>query len=315
MGREADDLPTPSERQLLRSSSSISYVFQKFTRSEREEALKCEGVGAAAFLIRDAVLGEDNTLTGFYDPYEHPERELRNLISVVCRRLVSSELLLKVEYFFIWMLIILTFVEPPIWCQNGDPSGEMSCEALLSLQGIAAGEENPSADVVLYYPNSKSMLLTYAQSCLVEWLCLLVIGLFMLFRLGRDGMLFRYYFRPGTTGTVHSIQVICYILMVLGLSTSYRTYQQYFRGIFLATSLPTVVRDVKVLVQMLPEVFNALALLAVFITFYAWFGCVMFVGTPEGDTFFPNIVEAWWTLWIMVTVSYTLTPAGSRRLD
>jgi two pore calcium channel protein len=46
---------------------------------------------------------------------------------------------------------------------------------------------------------------------------------------------------------------------------------------------------------MMPEILNVLALLAVFITFYAWFGCVMFVDTPEGEEFFPSLVEAWWS--------------------
>jgi amino acid transporter len=93
-----------------------------------------------------------------------------------------------------------------------------------------------------------------------------------LFSISSDGMLPRYYFRSGPIGKVHVIQVVTYALLAFGLATSYRTYQPYFRGVFLATSLPTVVRDVKVLWQMLPELLNVLALLAVFITFYAWFG-------------------------------------------
>lgn len=183
--REEGQIPTPSERALLRTSSSISsYIFQKFTQSERQEALKCEGVGAAAFLIRDAVLGEDNTLTGFYDPYDNPDYEIRNVVSVVCRRLVSYPPLMRVETAFVWLLIFLTFIEPPVWCQDGHLEG--SCESLLSMQGIPAGqEEDPDAVSVLYYPNSKSMLLTLNQSRVVEWVCLGVIGLFMLFRFGR----------------------------------------------------------------------------------------------------------------------------------
>jgi two pore calcium channel protein len=37
--------------------------------------------------------------------------------------------------------------------------------------------------------------------------------------------------------------------------------------------------------------------------FYAWFGVVMFVDSPEGDQLFPNLVEGLWTLWICVTTA------------
>jgi hypothetical protein len=182
--REEGQIPTPSERALLRTSSSISYIFQKFTQSERQEALKCEGVGAAAFLIRDAVLGEDNTLTGFYDPYDNPGSDFRNLISVICRRLVSYPPLMRLESAFVWLLIVLTFIEPPVWCRSGNSKD--GCESLLTLEGTPAGQEDdPSAESVLYYPNSKSVLLTLNQSRVVECVCLGVIGLFILFRFGR----------------------------------------------------------------------------------------------------------------------------------
>ena len=116
-------------------------------------------------------------------------------------------------------------------------------------------------------------------------------------------MSFEHYFREGRFRFLRAGQVICYFLLVAGLATRYRVYQPYLRGILLASHQPTVIRDVKVLIQMLPEVFNVLVLLAVFITFYAWFGCVMFVDTDEGDQHFPNLIEAWWTLWICVTTA------------
>jgi two pore calcium channel protein, plant len=36
---------------------------------------------------------------------------------------------------------------------------------------------------------------------------------------------------------------------------------------------------------------------------YAWFGCVLFVGTPEGDEHFSSLVESLWTLWICITTA------------
>ena len=59
------NVPSSETKPLLRSSSSLSHIFNTFTRSERrQEALKQDGVGGAAFLIRDAVLGLKNQSAG-----------------------------------------------------------------------------------------------------------------------------------------------------------------------------------------------------------------------------------------------------------
>ena len=112
-----------------------------------------------------------------------------------------------------------------------------------------------------------------------------------------------HFFRQGRVRYLRIGQLTCYLLLILGLVMSKRVYRPYLRGFLLASQQVTVVRDVGVLIQMFPEVLNVLALLFVFITFYAWFGCVMFVDTPEGDENFPNLIDAWWTLWICVTTA------------
>lgn len=50
--------------QLSRSESSVAQMFKRLTRSERATALSKEGVGRAAFLIRDAVLGSFDPSAG-----------------------------------------------------------------------------------------------------------------------------------------------------------------------------------------------------------------------------------------------------------
>ena len=58
-------------RFLHRHVSSFRRVLESFSKSEREEALRIEGVGPAAFLIRDAVLGEvENPAEGPYGDAE-----------------------------------------------------------------------------------------------------------------------------------------------------------------------------------------------------------------------------------------------------
>eukprot|EP00977_Amphora_coffeiformis_P023097 scaffold12184_cov164-Amphora_coffeaeformis.AAC.4 len=180
-----DDDPTPSTRMsLLRSSSSLSDVFHALTKSEREEALKKEGVGGAAFLIRDAVLGDADASAGSYDPYAHPDSVLRNLFAIICRRLINYQPLVRIQLAAVWMLVVLTFIEPPVWCQRWDPDDEEGCVHLLTRTGIAMGEDETSSPV-LYYPNTKSMLLTTHQAFIVECTCLLIVLFFSLLRFGR----------------------------------------------------------------------------------------------------------------------------------
>ena len=116
-------------------------------------------------------------------------------------------------------------------------------------------------------------------------------------------MSFEHHFREGRIRLLRISQLTVYFLLILGLVMRNRTYQPYLRGLLLVSYQNSVVRDLRVLIQMLPEVFNVLALLFIFITFYAWFGCVMFVDTPQGDEAFPNLIDAWWTLWICITTA------------
>jgi hypothetical protein len=82
----------------------------------------------------------------------------------------------------------------------------------------------------------------------------------------------------------------------VGLLADYRPHHPVTRLVLLATFLPGCQRDLKVLINMLPEIFNVLALLTIMITFYAWFGAVMFVDTVEGSQHFSSLVESMWTL-------------------
>lgn len=215
---EEDEDPTPSTRRMLfHSNSSLSGVFEALTKSERQEALKKEGVGGAAFLIRDAILGDSHASVGTcihvpvhslyarvamllipqtwlydllgdagtYDPYGNPEHVFRNLVSIICRRLINYTPFLRIQFAALWMLVFLTFIEPPVWCQRWDPDDAEGCLHLLTKTGVALGEDDETAEPVLYYPNTRSMFLTTHQSFLVECVCLAVVAFFSLLRFGR----------------------------------------------------------------------------------------------------------------------------------
>jgi hypothetical protein len=303
--------PNNSLRSSISSSISRSFL-NRYTQSnsQRERALAREGVGAAAFLIRDAVLGEmesHDPAHGVYDPYQHPERKLRNNISIASRRLTSYRPLLHFMRFVTWTLVLLTFIEPPAWCRqkgiNDDHTTLAGCPAYFAAEGIPASNSN-STDTksVSYYPSSGALFITGTQSIRIEAVCLAFMSLFLLLHLGRDGMSLKRYFRAGHSGVNRTVQFVSLILLTVGLLADYRPHHPVTRLVLLATILPGCRRDLQILIHMLPEITNVLALLTIMITFYAWFGTVMFVDTVEGSQHFSSLVESMWTL----VCTYTL---------
>jgi hypothetical protein len=208
---------------LKRKSSSF---YQELTRSEREVALKRPGVGRAAFLIRDAILGEvENPAKGAYNPYANEEAEFPNVVSVICRRICAMRSYRHVLHITVWILVLLSLFEPPSWCRsfdrvltnNSNSTSSLDgddglhdnfyCAQILSLSGPPAGDLD-SAEPVQYYPNFGAMLLTRYQGLIVETFCVLMIVVFILLRIGRDGISITRYLRPGPAQAERIIEIV-----------------------------------------------------------------------------------------------------------
>jgi two pore calcium channel protein len=303
-----------SFRRLESSASSIRSFIHHLTHSERDRVAQEKGIGAAAFLVRDAVLGQvENPAEGAYDPYANPEEPWRNTVAIVCGRLCAYRPLLSLLYSVAWMMVTLTFLEPPHWCRtlygtdSDDDGGGLStssspgCHALFAMEGTPA--DKSSLDPVQLYPNSKSTVLTIATATIAESICVAIVAIFLLMRIGRDGFSLKRYLRPGTAQISRVVQLLCVIFLVIGLLTGVTMHHPYVRLAILLSLSPAAQRDIGVLVKMLPEVMNILLILGVFMVFYAWFGTVMFVGTEEGSMHFSSLIESMWTLWICVTTA------------
>jgi hypothetical protein len=299
---------------LLQSSSSIWNRYT-VTTSERQRALQKPGVGAAAFLIRGAVLGQvENPAEGAYDPYDKPNEAFKNTTAVVCGRACANRWLVRVLTATAWILVLTSFVEPPHWCCDKGTDAQQSatqyegCLAYFAAEGIPAvsnttlevngnndNRDYVSATTVQYYPNSSSVLLTGTQSNYVEAACVAIIGIFLLLRYGRDGLSIARYLRPGSSRWPRITQLICMVFLVGGLIANYKPHHPLIRLILLASVLPATQRDLHVLVNMIPKVLDVLALLFVLMVFYAWFGAVIFVDTAQGADSFSSFLEAMWT--------------------
>lgn len=267
--------------------------------SSRDRALYKDGVGQAAFLIRDAVLGFniENPSQGSYDPYtvKTADYKLRNAVSIFCHRVCSYRYIVQLFHFICWLLLFLTFLEVPAWCEDGDgeeDNGAVSnCKALLTARGIPAGNNQTDKEVE-YYPNSFSVFLTSRETKWIEGTCVALIGLFVLLRVGRDGMRLSTYLRKGTSQINRIVQLVCLSSLVLGLVTHFTLHHPYARlGIVMSLNQADYQRDMGTLFRLLPIVGRILLLLGLIILFYAWFGTVMFLGTEEGESAFPSLIE------------------------
>lgn len=190
-------------RRLLHPFRSASSYLEHFTQSERARALQQPGVGKAAFLIRDAIVGStENPSEGAFNPYENPGSPLRNTISIICRRIGAKRSFRRCIYLVVWVLVALSFFEPPAWCFDipgleKSEEGKVNvgqCAAIMDLRGPPA--DDPKSDQeVQYYPNATVLLLTRRQAIIYESICLFLLGVYILMLIGRDGCHPGIYFR------------------------------------------------------------------------------------------------------------------------
>jgi hypothetical protein len=215
---------------------------------DREHALKSLGIGPAAHLIRDAVLGERSP-EDWFDPYADPEQPFRNFLSLLCSRLIASRRTARLLRATAWMLALLSFVDPPSWCQKNtdlalvqdatDVDDFGTCGVILNARGTAIdGTEN-----VQLYPNSSSMWLTPTQSQLTEAFCLGIICFFLFLEFGADGLNLRRFFQAGRVGQVRIFRLFMIFVLVAALCVGNTAYSPFFRLMLLGTYLKSFQKE------------------------------------------------------------------------
>lgn len=217
-----DDSTRSISRVLMRSASA--YV-ENFTKSERDRALRKPGVGEAAFLICDAVLGSvDNPAEGAYNPYQNPGDYWHNAISISCRRICSLSWVRWLHYTCIWMMVLLSFIEPPAWCFNTpglpdyhDKFTAGYCPRIMELYGPPADDPDSVVDVQ-YYPNATVFLLDRHQAIIAEYVLIAFLILVVLLRIGRDGMSLKRYLRQGLAVRSRAVEIVAIACLLLSLT-------------------------------------------------------------------------------------------------
>jgi hypothetical protein len=199
--------------------------------------IKKEGVGSAAFLVRDAVLGEEDvSCECWYNPCTHPQKEWRNFFAIICGRLSGYHWMTRVVQAAAWMTALLTFIEPPHWCRHGDfamleDNKFGGCGVLLSDKGPSLeGEE--SADC---YPSLKSMQISLEEAMAVEWLCLSVATFCLILKVGREGFKAKQFFITGYSHRTRTLQSFLITFLCYGPLTKCSKYDPFVRLLLLGS--------------------------------------------------------------------------------
>lgn len=200
--------PNEEESNSVRSSFGRSlgrFLSEKWTESQRRRTADGHpGVYPAAFLIRDAILGTAADMTeavfegvDYYDPYSRANNPLLNGFSRACRWFLTMRSVYYLEKIAVWMLVLLSAIEPPFWCRDYDPVEVMFVEGygerftLFSMSGPPAFGDGDDVD---YYPSFMKPLLSVDQSLIIEWACITIIVALMVARFGVDGLSLRRHF-------------------------------------------------------------------------------------------------------------------------
>lgn len=306
-----EKLKSSSRRFESSARSMSSRLMSRLSSSQREHALVNLNIGPAARLIRDAVLGERSP-PDWYDPYsDHDTHPFKSFLSLLCARLVAHRSMNRLLKTTVWIMTLLTFIEPPSWCRDNydlplteteSPSTVGSfgtCGFILTARGDAVdGTEN-----VQLYPNSSAMWLRPRHSRIVESVCLVILLLFMIFHFGKDGMSLKRYFQPGYMRRIRVFRLITMAALCYGVWSKETSFSPFFRLFLLGTYLKSFQKELNSFVRLLPQAATILSVLAILIVFYGWFGVVIFYDSEQGVRDFSNLIEGCWTMWICVTTA------------
>lgn len=276
------------------SSRPFSDSFMNQLDGERLAALESRpGVGPAAHLIRDAIIGKNTEY--YYDPYSNPDNPILNAIVRLCGHIqVRLKFLEVIAY---WGLIVVGLVEPPYWCRDfGLDDGAYPYESGFGNCDIILAARDPTDASIEYYPNFGTMVLTIEQSIYAERLCILVLAVFLFLRLGRNGFnLKSFFFREMMNGLRCSLLVFLFFYN--------EGYDPLFRLFLLATYLDGLHKELASVSKMIYQVVYIMIVLAIIVSFYSFAGVLLFAGSPQGEQDFPNFIEGCWTLWICITTA------------
>ena len=294
-------------------------------------------ITTAAFLLRDAIiLSKESALFAHTDylissnPITGSGSSL-NGCSRFCRRILTQPIVTNILSIVIVGLVLVSFIEPPMWCRNFDYDGtveNMGCKAALNMKGVPAFYTDDTEDrMQYYYPSVRSNILDEKQAFVLEFVLVSIIALHTFLCIGKDGFSLRNYLLWNidnakidslTVKNMKNIRLFrilrfCALLILAKglieqlfiMNTLLRPLAIFMRIFLFISYSEGVQRELMIAIQIIPSLFGAGIVLFMVISFYGLIGVAAFYGTKEGELHFSNWVEGIWTLWTsMTTVIY-----------
>ena len=168
-------------------------------------------IGKAAFLIRDVIAqGGAVDANWTYNPYDPDTSATCKKFSMFCRTILSSSIIRNLVHGIAWLLVILSFIEDPGWCRKL----EGGCDHVLSQRGVPAFSEDGEVNVE-YYPNYGLNWLSSDQSMCVEWVCAVVLVIYIVLLIGRDGFVVSKFLRHSTGVQMYRLILILSVFCLI----------------------------------------------------------------------------------------------------
>jgi len=219
---------------------------------------------------------------------------------LACHR-VRSVLFSRLVPLCRWLLVLLSFFEPPPWCEaNG------GCVERFSASGPTA---SAGGEIDKFYPSWNVVWVSAHKSGQIEAVLALFLLADLALRVGRDGSFRQYLFVFGNWQQQRFLQACSVIALALcaifPLSFSWRVPAALLlRAAVTATHSDGAAREVAAMIRFLPRMASFLGLMLTFLVFWAWLGTVAFYNSgKEGLLHFSRLVESAWSLWTMITTA------------
>lgn len=142
-----------------------------------------------------------------------------------------------------WVLVLISFFEPPYWCRALD----IDTDHHFGSCGVVLEAHDPSDLRVSYYPNFDFMMLTEKQAHSFQLLCVFILASQVLIRIGRNGFELGRFFHPGIR-YVNSLRVAMLFLLCFKGTVM---FHPFFRLLLLFSYLKDCQKEVISLVQLM----------------------------------------------------------------
>ena len=321
------------------TSNEKANIFSE-TRITLDAKNELNHIKSAAFLLRDAIsLSRETSLFAHNDylisinPITGSSECSDNRYSMFCRHILTQPLVSNLLNLCVIGLVVISFIEPPVWCRDFSPYDKQSnltlegCSVALYMTGKPAFYVDDSEDESqYYYPSLRTDILSVKQALILESILLSFIIIHTVSCIVKDGFSLQNYlmlnFRGGNVDNLISrnmknirifriIRFISLLFLAKGiiselLFTSIQPRTAIFFRLLMFISFSTgVQRELMIAIELIPSLASVSIVLAIVIGFYGLMGVVIFYDTQEGALHFSNWIESIWTLWTsMTTVIY-----------